>query len=267
MSPATDTQISHRQRLWLYVVAGAAMVFLLAPTVIVVPMSFSGSSLLEFPPQEWSMRWYEAYASSIEWRSATWTSLEVATLTVLVATPLGTAAAYGLRQAGGGVSIVLLFALATPMIVPVIFVAIGAFYLYARLNLLYTTTGLVLAHATLALPFVIALVASALKSFDMNQERAARSLGASRLRAFLTVTFPQIRFSVISAALLAFLTSFDEVIIALLISGGLKETLTRRMFLSLRDAIDPTIASISSILIGISIAIVLLVQAMQAREP
>lgn len=265
MTGGGDRQIPHLRRLWLYLVAGAGMLFLILPTVIVVPMSFSGSDLLAFPPQVWSTRWYEAYAGSIEWRSATGISLQVALLTVLVATPLGTLAAYGLNASGGRLATAILVALAMPLMVPVIFIAIGAFYVFARLGMLHTISGLVLAHSTLALPFVLALVLSRLKTYDMNQEMAARSLGASRFRAFMTVTLPQIRFSIVSAALLAFLTSFDEVIIALLISGGLKETLTRRMFMSLRDQIDPTIASISTLLIAISIGIVLLVQVLQRR--
>jgi putative spermidine/putrescine transport system permease protein len=113
-------------------------------------------------------------------------------------------------------------------------------------------TGLVMAHAMLAVPLVVLVVAAGLKSFDMDQELAARSLGASRPRAFLMVTLPQIRFSLITAALLAFLTSFDEVIVALFISGGSNSTLTRNMFLALRDQIDPTIAAISTVMIVVT---------------
>lgn len=266
MSLATDTGVTHARRLWLYVFGGAVLVFLVVPSVIVLPMSLSDSNYLRFPPQSLSLRWYAEYAASTEWQSATWVSLKTAAMTVLFATALGTAAAYGLHRAGGRLARAILVALATPLVVPVIFIAIGAFYLYARLNLLYTIPGLVAVHVTLALPFVIALVTSALMGVDENQEKAARSLGASRARAFATITFPQIRFSIASAALLAFLTSFDEVIVALLISGGINETLTRRMFMSLRDQLDPTIAAISSVLILLSMVIVLLTQALQARS-
>jgi putative spermidine/putrescine transport system permease protein len=261
----TSAQIPHSRRLWLYVVAGLVMLFLIAPSVIVLPLSFSDSKYLQFPPPAWSFNLYWNYFESVEWRSATFISLETAILTVIVATPLGTAAAYGLHMTRGRLATAIMVALSTPMIVPIIFIAIGVFYLYARLDLLYTITGLVIAHSTLAIPFVVAMVASALYSFSETQERAARSLGASRLKAFFTVTFPQIRFSVLSGALLAFLTSFDEVIIALLISGGTNETLTRRMFKSMRDQFDPTIAAVSSILILISIGVVLLMQAIQFR--
>lgn len=258
MKFASDTHITHLGRVWLYVFCALAMIFLLLPTMLVIPMSFSDTSYLTFPPETWSWRWYHAYLNSFEWRSSTLTSLKVAILTVSLATPLGAAAAYGLRMSGGRLANAILLALAAPLLIPSMFIAIGVFYLYVRLNLLYSIGGLVIAHTALALPFVLALVATALRGVDENLERAARSLGASRMRAIFTVTLPQIRLSVVSAALLAFLTSFDEVIVALLVSGGYNETLTRRMFTSLRDQIDPTIAAISSILILLTVSLVLL---------
>lgn len=250
--PASETQITHARRLWLYALAGLVMAFLVAPTLIVIPMSFSDSQYLEFPPERWSLRWYESYFNSFEWMRATGTSFKAGFLTMLVATPLGTAAAYGLhvsRLRYVGLTFMLLM---TPMIVPVILVAIGVFYAYVKLGLVNTLTGLVLAHSILAVPLVVIIVSAALKSYDMNQERVARSLGANRLTAFLLVTLPQIRFAVITSALLAFLTSFDEVIIALFVSGAENATLTRNMFNALRDQIDPTIAAISTIMIVVS---------------
>ncbi len=250
--PASETQITHARRLWLYVLAVLVMAFLVAPTLIVIPMSFSDSQYLEFPPETWSLRWYESYFNSFEWMRATGTSFKAGFLTMLVATPLGTAAAYGLhvsRLRYVGLTFLLLM---TPMVVPVILVAIGVFYAYVKLGLVNTLTGLVLAHSILAVPLVVIIVSAALKSYDMNQERVARSLGASRLAAFLLVTLPQIRFAVITSALLSFLTSFDEVIIALFVSGAENATLTRNMFNALRDQIDPTIAAISTIMIVVS---------------
>lgn len=250
--PASETQITHARRLWLYAVAGLVMVFLVAPTLIVIPMSFSDSQYLQFPPEKWSLRWYESYFNSFEWMRATGTSFKAGFLTMLVATPLGTAAAYGLhvsRLRYVGLTFMLLM---TPMVVPVILVAIGVFYAYVKLGLVNTLTGLVLAHSILAVPLVVIIVSAALRSYDMNQERVARSLGANRLAAFLLVTLPQIRFAVITSALLSFLTSFDEVIIALFVSGAQNATLTRNMFNALRDQIDPTIAAISTIMIVVS---------------
>lgn len=142
--------------------------------------------------------------------------------------------------------------LMTPIMMPLILVGIGVFNVYVQFGLLNTLAGVVIAHSMLAVPLVVLVVASGLKSYDMNQEMAARSLGASRPRAFFLVTLPQIRFSVITAALLAFLTSFDEVIVALFVSGGQNSTLTRNMFLALRDQIDPTIAAISTVMIVVT---------------
>lgn len=259
-SPASDTQVTHGQRLWLYVFAGVVMFLLVVPTLIVIPMSFSDSQYLEFPPENWSLRWYRNYFGSPEWMQATATSLKAAFLTMLVATPIGVVAAYGLHSCGVRFVKVAYLALITPMMVPVVLVAIGAFYVFVKLSLLYSLTGLVLAHSVLALPLVVIVTGSALKSYDMNQELAARSLGAPRWKAFLTITVPQIRFAIVTAALLAFLTSFDEVVVAMFISGGDNPTLTRNMFNALRDQIDPTIAAISTIMIIITSIMMVLAQ-------
>jgi putative spermidine/putrescine transport system permease protein len=245
----SETQITVRQRLWLYAFSIIVMVALVTPTLIVIPMSFSDAQYLEFPPRNWSTRWYDNYFGSSEWMSATVTSLLSAFLTMLVATPIGVLAAYGLHNSSKKISKIVFILLITPMMVPLILIAIGAFYIYVKLQILYTLTGLVLAHSLLALPLVLIVTSSALKSYDMNLEMAARSLGAARWWAFLTITLPQIRFAVITSALLSFLTSFDEVVIAMFISGGDNPTLTRNMFNALRDQIDPTIASISTIMI------------------
>ncbi|WP_332686536.1 ABC transporter permease [Bosea sp. (in: a-proteobacteria)] len=247
--PASDTQISHRSRLWLYGLGALVLVFLALPTLIVIPMSFSQSQYLEFPPREWSLRWYEAYFSSPSWMAGTVTSLKAGLCTALLATPLGTLAAYGLhasRLRFAGLAILLLL---TPTIIPVILVGIALFYAYVQLRMVNSFLGIVLAHTILAVPIVMMIVGSALKSFDLDQERVARSLGATRTQAFLLVTMPQIGFAIVTSALLSFLTSFDEVVVNLFISGGDNATLTRMMFLALRDQIDPTIAAISTIMI------------------
>ena len=265
--PASPTQVTHRQRLWLYALAALVMAFLVLPTLIVVPMSFSGSQYLEFPPREWSLRWYRNYLASAAWLQATRTSFAAAALTTLVATPLGALAAYGLFVSRLRAAQLVHTLMLTPIIVPVILVAIGVFYAYVRLKLVNSLLGIVLAHAMLALPLVIMVITAALKSFDMNQELVARSLGASRARAALDVTLPQIRFGMVSAALLSFLTSFDEVIVALFIAGGSNSTLTRQMFLALRDQIDPTIAAISTMMIVVTTGLMFLSQAYgRARE-
>jgi len=258
--PATETQITQGQRLWLYILGAIIMLFLVAPTLIVIPMSFSASQYLEFPPQEWSLQWYRHYFESTEWMMATFASLRIAVLTTLVATPLGVMAAYGLHSSRLRANRLIFLILITPMMVPLILIAIGAFYVFVKLKIIYSLASLVVAHSILALPLVVIVTAAALKSYDMNQEMAARSLGASRLKAFMTVTLPQIRFAVITSALLSFLTSFDEVVVALFISGGDNATITRNMFNALRDQIDPTIASISTIMILVTTSLMVLAQ-------
>ncbi len=258
--PASETQVTHAQRLWLYLFAVVAMLLLVAPALIVIPMSFVDSQYLEFPPETWSTRWYAHYFNSDEWMLATRTSFTAAFLTMLVATPVGVLAAYGLHVSKLPYLRMVFVLLITPIMVPVVLVAIGAFYAYVRLQILYTMTGLVLAHTLLAVPLVLIVTGAALKGYDMNQEEAARSLGAPRWKAFLTVTLPQIRFAVITSALLSFLTSFDEVVVAMFISGGDNPTLTRNMFNALRDQIDPTIASISTLMIVVTTLTMVMVQ-------
>jgi len=251
-SPATETQITHGGRLWLYVVAIMVMVLLVLPTLLVIPMSFSASQYLEFPPRQWSLRWYESYFNSASWMQATATSLKAGLMTAVFSTPLATMAAYGLHVSRSSHAKWLTMLLLAPMVVPVILIGIGVFYSYVKLKLVNSMLGLVLAHSMLAVPVVMLVVGSALRTYDMDQERVARSLGASPLRAFLLVTLPQIKFSVVTGAVLAFLTSFDEIIVSLFVSGGPNSTLTRNMFNALRDQVDPTIAAISTLIIAVT---------------
>jgi len=263
---ATETQITHAGRLWLYVLGALIMLFLVLPSLLVIPLSFSDSRYLAFPPPGWSTRWYEAFFGAVEWRDATVVSLTAATLTMVISTALGTLAAYGMHASRSRFTQLVYATFMLPLIIPGILIAIGVFLLYAQLGLNNTLTGIVLAHCVMAIPLVVITVASSLKSYDMNQEMVARSLGASRPWAFLTVTLPQIKISVISAALLAFITSLDEVVISLFIAGGDRATLTRRMFNALRDEIDPTIAAISTLLILMSVLLLGFTQLLQ-RPP
>ena len=263
---ATDTQITHKNRIWLYLLATIIMLLLVIPTLIVIPMSFSDSQYLEFPPSSWSMRWYDVYLESDKWMNATVTSIQVGMLTMLVATPIGTMAAYALFVSGHRAARAIFALLITPMIVPVILIAIGTFYAYGKVGLNNTITGLVLAHTVLAAPLVMIVITSALRNYDLNQERVARSLGATPIKAFFVITLPQIKFSVVTASLLSFLTSFDEVIVAIFVSGGSSATLTKHMFAALRDFIDPTIAAISTIMIIVSTTLLLVTQYFSGRN-
>jgi len=263
----SETQIRLKNRLWLYIFSFITLFLLIVQSLVVIPMSFSASQYLEFPPQEWSLRWYENYFFSWkvengfnDWMAATWTSIKVAVLTIFVAVPIGTMAAYGLVNSSSRTSKILFPIFISPMMVPIILVAIGLFYFFVQFKLVGSVLGLVIGHSLVALPLVLIIVFSALKNYDMNQEKVARSLGAGRFRAFREITLPQIKFSIISASLIAFLTSFDEIIISLFVAGGDNSTITRSMFLALRDQIDPTIAAISTILIIISSGLLIIVQ-------
>lgn len=262
-----ETLVSRRQRAWLYVVGILVLLFLILPVLIVIPMSFSDSRFLTFPPPSLSLRWYQAYIGSSEWMDATRVSLTVAVLTTALATPLGVAAAYALRVTEARFLRTIQLVLLMPLMVPIIIIAIGVFFVFAKLELVGTISGLVLAHALMATPFVVVTSLAGLRGFDMNQENVARSLGSHRFSAFLKVTLPQIKPSVVSGALFAFITSLDEVVIALFISGGDNSTITKRMFNALRDEIDPTIAAISSLLIVTSLSIVLAATLLANRKP
>jgi putative spermidine/putrescine transport system permease protein len=174
-------------------------------------------------------------------------------LTSVLALPTGIAAAYAIHNGEHPAFRRLYTILLLPMMVPSMIIAIGVFYAYVRVNWLGTIHGLVLADLMLVTPFVTVTALSGLRTCDMSQELVARSLGCTRLRAFWSVTLPQIRGSVLTGLLFAFITSFDEVIIALFIAAGENLTITKVMFDSLRDEIDPTIAAVSSMLIGGSI--------------
>lgn len=251
--PVTRTHITNGQRLWLYVAVIFVSLFLVVPCLLVVPMSFSAGEYLEFPPKELSLRWYRAFLGSPEWLNALWVSVRVAVPTMVIATILGTAAAWGLHRRTDVFATAVRGIFILPMLVPLILIAVGVFFVYAKVGLNGTIGGLILAHTMLAIPFVLIAVGNGLASFDMALHQASRSLGASELRAFLTVTLPQIKISVLSGAVFAFVTSFDEVVVALFVSSGRSETLTRRMFANIRDQVDPTVAAISSLLVGMVI--------------
>lgn len=254
------------QALWLTPFAIIVIFFLLAPVFVVIPMSFSDSNYLEFPPRVWSLRWYYAYFASQEWMSATRVSLLAGVCTVLLATPIGFLAALAISTSKKRTAVVLFAFLLLPQVAPVILVAIGVFFLYIRLRLVDSFLGIVLVHTALAIPFVVTTVGAALQKFDFSLDQAARSLGASRIRAVIDVMLPQIRLSLLAGAIFAFVTSFDEVVVGLFVAGGNNTVLTRKMFMALRDQIDPTIAAISTILIVISIIAVAIFMAFSRTD-
>lgn len=242
------------------------VIFLILPSVIVVPMSFSGADLLEFPPSSWSLRWYRTFFGSLAWLQAAQTSLIVGALTVVLALPLGTLAAWGARDLPLRARVAIGAVLLLPAIIPAILLAIGLFFVLAKIGILGGIVGLVIGHTALALPIVYLILSAGFADFDPNQERAAESLGAGRLVIWGQVVLPQIRGSLIAAALLAFMTSLDDAVLAMFISTGDTSTLPKVMFASLRDKIDPTVAAVSTLLIAAAVLAVL-AAARQYRRP
>ncbi|MFQ3789139.1 ABC transporter permease [Halomonas sp. A29] len=242
------------------------LVFLILPVLIVLPMSFSDSRFLSFPPSSYSFRWYEAFFGNPGWMAAAKTSLIVAFSTALIATPIGVAAAYAINCSTHRMMRYLKVVLLLPLIVPIIIVATGVFFIYALSGMLYTIPGLIMADVMLALPYVITAVTAGLHGFDQTQEMVARSLGMNRFRSFMVVTLPQIMPSVVTGGIFAFIQALDETMVALFISGGQNQTLTVRMFTALRDEIDPTIAAISTLLTATSFALVMLMVMARKRS-
>jgi putative spermidine/putrescine transport system permease protein len=248
------------RRIWLYAFGTLALFFLVLPTLIVIPMSFTPTRVLNFPPSGFSLRWYQAYFSAQDWQEATKVSLVAATVTSLIATSIGTMTAYALHCTQVPLARLIRLLTVAPMIIPAILLAVGCFYVFAVFGLNKTLTGLIVAHTMLAIPLVVITVSAGFQSFDIRQEMVARSLGAQRWKAFATVTLPQIKLSILSAALFAFVVSLDEAVISLFVGGGDAPTLPRRMFTALRDEIEPTIAAVSTLLIAVSMALVAITQ-------
>jgi putative spermidine/putrescine transport system permease protein len=242
------------------------LLYLILPVLIIAPMSFSSARFLTFPPPSLSLRWYQEYVGNPAWMQATRVTLTVAGFTVLIATPLGVAAAYAISNSSLRIMRLVHLTLMLPLVVPIIIIAVGIFFVYARVGLIATMPGLVLANVMLGLPYVITSVVAGLRSFDATQEMVARSLGMNRFRSFLVVTLPQIKASVLTGAIFAFISALDETVVALFVSGGQYQPLTKRMFTSLRDEIDPTIAAISTLMTAVSFILVVLASTRQKKS-
>ena len=242
-----------RRLLWTYCVLTLA--FLCAPIAIVVVVSFNATEFIQFPPQSWSLRWYQNYFKGRQWLEPTLLSLRVAVVTMGLSTVLGTAAAIGLVRGRFRGRRALEFFFVSPMVVPSIVLAIGLYLLFARFRLVGQPLALYLAHTVVATPLVIVIVSAALKTTDAAIELAARSLGAGYFRTLWHVTLPAILPAVISGAAFAFLVSFDEVVLAIFLGGPTTTTLPKRMWESVRFEIDPTLTAISTLLVLIPIVI------------
>jgi putative spermidine/putrescine transport system permease protein len=253
-------------RITLSVIAGLVLFYLILPILVVIPLSFSSASYLSFPPPGFSLHWYRNFFTRADWISSAWLSIWVGLAVTVLATALGTPASVALvRGRFAGKGLVNAFIL-SPLIVPGIIVAIGTYFFYARLGVVGNPIALVLAHTCLAVPFVVINVSATLYGFDERLEYAAMSLGASPWGAFRQVTLPLIRPGVLAGSLFAFITSFDELIVALFVSGTTAVTLPRRMWEGIRFEIDPTIAAVSTILVAFSGALLLTAELLRRRS-
>ncbi len=237
----------------LYILCTIIFLFLILPIFVIIPISFSSARFLQFPPQGFSLQWYADYFGSRTRISATLLSFKVGIITMLCATFFGTLASLALVRGNFKGKKLIYGILLSPLIIPFIIVGVALYYFFSELHLIGSMWGLVIAHTCLALPFVVVNVTATLQGFDITLERAALSLGASRLMTFIKVTFPLIRPGVITGALFAFITSFDEVVIAIFISGSRTVTLPKQMWDGIRVSINPTISAVASLLIIFSV--------------
>ncbi|WP_308797779.1 ABC transporter permease [Agromyces silvae] len=231
--------------------------WLILPTLVIVPMSFNSVSSFNFPPQGWSLQWYENFFTDASWLRSLAASLQVAVLTTIVATSIGVLAALGLSKVRFRGKSVLEGYFLLPLIVPGIVLAVGLYSVFLRFGLLGSLVGFVLAHTVVSLPLVITNVLASLQGIDPRLEHAAASLGANRVTAFFTVTLPLIVPGVTAGALFAFVTSFDEVILSLFIQSPTLQTLPVKIFNSVTQTNDPTVAAVAVITMLTSIVIML----------
>lgn len=264
--PAYATPIETVAYYGTLVFTGLVLLFLIAPIIAIMPLSFNSEPYFSYPMPGLSLRWYEDFFSNERWMNAVRISLLVATLVTILSTILGTVAALGLSRANLPFKPVILGVLISPMIVPVIITAVGIYLFYAQLGLIATIPGLVLAHTVLATPFVVVTVTSTLSGFDHSLSRAAAGLGAPPVTVFSNVILPIILPGIISGALFAFVTSFDELVVALFITSAEQRTLPKQMFSGIREQISPTITAAASILIVFSVTLLLAIELLRRRS-
>lgn len=258
--------IGGRLRVGLYLTTGAIAAFLLLPIVFIVLLSFGSSQWLVFPPPGWTLKWYGQFFSNPEWIASALTSLKVAVLTTVCAVALGLPCAFALIRGKfpGREALYALFTL--PMIVPLVIIAVAVYALFLKLGYTGTLFAFVVSHVIVALPFTIISIINSLKLFDQSIEDAAVICGASRLQAIVKVTFPAIRPGIVAGALFAFLVSWDEVVLSVMMASPELQTLPVKMWTTLRQDLTPVIAVASTLLIGLSIAIMLIAALLRRRS-
>ncbi len=273
---ALPVYASAAERVWHYVFhvfCAGVFVFLIAPILVIIPLSFNAEpyftfteGMLRFDPAAYSLRWYRDFLENPQWLHAVKNSLIIASSATLLATALGTVAALGLSRAEMPLRKTVMSILIAPMIVPIIIAAAAMYFFYSQLDLAQSYAGIILAHTALGTPFVVITVTATLTGFDRSLVRAAQSLGAGPAFTFFKVILPLILPGVISGALFAFITSFDEVVVVLFLAGYEQRTIPRQMWAGIREQISPTILAVATILILISIALLATVELLRRRS-
>ena len=247
------TQIRELRIAWLILclVCGFVFLVLIAPSLVVIAMSFGSSPFLKFPPEGFSLQWFERFLADERWLAAAWRSLRIAVVVTVAATVVGTMAALASAGLRGWLRKALNVFLILPLILPVIVYALAVYALYSRLRMVGTDAGLIIAQTVLAVPFVYLTVTAALSRYDASLSHAAASSGANRLEIFWFVMLPIIKPGIIAGALFAFLVSFDEIVVANFVSG-LESTLPKKMFDHIRFELNPVLAAIATLLIAVT---------------
>ena len=247
-------------------------VFLVAPILVIVPLSFNAEpyftfteGMLRFDPDAYSLRWYREIVENEAWTRSLINSLVIGASATVLATVLGTLAALGLSSPAMPARRLFMGLLISPMVTPVIISAAGMFFFYSSIGLGQTHLGLILAHTALGIPFVVITVTATLSGFDRNLTRAAASLGAGPVRTFRSVQLPLIAPGVISGALFAFATSFDEVVVVLFMAGIEQRTIPRQMWAGIREQISPAILAVATFLIGFAVVLLATVAWLRGR--
>ncbi len=255
----------HKLAWLLPVYSGAVIVFLVAPALVVVPIAFTSSPFLDFPPPGYGLDWFKVYFSSDVWLAATVRSFGVAFATAILATLVAGLAALAMaRSTSRWRGVIFAFFLA-PMIVPRIVIAVGLFYLFAQIGLVATDLGLIIGHTVLALPFAFVAISAVVKGHDWRLDQAAATLGANRFQTLMLVTVPLIKGGLVAAFLFAFITSFDELTVAIFVSGGVKTTLPKQMWDDMILQLNPTLAAVSVVVFLIVMALLLVAE--RLRRP
>ncbi|WP_118184373.1 ABC transporter permease [Paraburkholderia phosphatilytica] len=241
------------------------LAYLVLPIVALMPLSFSADAFLVYPVEHWSLHWYRVLFGSDTWWRAIRNSFIVAPSATVLATVLGTLCALGLDRATFPGKRALTALILSPLVAPLVVVAVGMYLFYMKLHLAGTFTGLIVAHALLGAPFVVTTVGAVLKGFDGALVRASQSLGAGQVETFRRVTLPLILPGVLSGALFAFATSFDEVVITLFLAGPDQTTIPRQMFSGIRDSITPTIVALATVLVLFSTLLLVACERLRRR--